>query len=249
MPPCTSGGPGARGGTCRPTSHPGAPRGGTSASGGTTAPSTASTTPRGTGSGSARGGSRRRAAGASTPSRSRLRGRGRRRAPTGTRRWRGGGGILPSARSACCRRWSPRRRTWATGPPHRRCSPGPRPATSPRRSRRWADAKSHNHGPSAWLTEHAHSAVEVVGREPGQKGFGPLPERWVVERTFAWLSARRRLAATADDPAGGGGGEAGPGPAQAPPPPPARRGGRARLPQGGPSRGISDRLSVLSTEL
>jgi transposase len=34
--------------------------------------------------------------------------------------------------------------------------------------------------------------LEVVPRT--QKGFAPLKRRWVVERTFAWLSAARRLA-------------------------------------------------------
>jgi transposase len=32
-----------------------------------------------------------------------------------------------------------------------------------------------------------------VLREPGQKGFAVLPKRWIVERTFAWLSQCRRL--------------------------------------------------------
>ena len=31
-------------------------------------------------------------------------------------------------------------------------------------------------------------------RPPGVKGFSLLPRRWVVERTFAWLSRNRRLA-------------------------------------------------------
>jgi Transposase and inactivated derivatives len=35
--------------------------------------------------------------------------------------------------------------------------------------------------------------VEVVGKEPGQKGFKPLPKRWAVERTFGWLMLHRRL--------------------------------------------------------
>jgi transposase len=35
--------------------------------------------------------------------------------------------------------------------------------------------------------------VEVVGKEPGQKGFKPLPKRWMVERTFGWLMLHRRL--------------------------------------------------------
>jgi len=35
--------------------------------------------------------------------------------------------------------------------------------------------------------------VEVVSKEPGQKGFKPLPKRWAVERTFGWLMMHRRL--------------------------------------------------------
>lgn len=32
-------------------------------------------------------------------------------------------------------------------------------------------------------------------RKPaGQRGFTVIPRRWVVERTFAWLTAHRRLA-------------------------------------------------------
>ena len=33
----------------------------------------------------------------------------------------------------------------------------------------------------------------VVEKPAGQKGFSPLPKRWVVERTFAWLGKCRRL--------------------------------------------------------
>ena len=36
--------------------------------------------------------------------------------------------------------------------------------------------------------------MEPVLRLAHQKGFSPLPKRWVVERTFAWLSRCRRLA-------------------------------------------------------
>ena len=36
--------------------------------------------------------------------------------------------------------------------------------------------------------------VRVVRKDPGQKGFAPLPRRWAVERTFGWLMLHRRLA-------------------------------------------------------
>ena len=35
--------------------------------------------------------------------------------------------------------------------------------------------------------------LEIVKRSDDQKGFVVLPRRWVVERTFAWLSFHRRL--------------------------------------------------------
>jgi len=35
--------------------------------------------------------------------------------------------------------------------------------------------------------------VEVVRKDPGQKGFAPLPNRWAVERTFGWWALHRRL--------------------------------------------------------
>ena len=35
--------------------------------------------------------------------------------------------------------------------------------------------------------------VQPVRKAAGQKGFVPLPRRWVVERTFGWLMRCRRL--------------------------------------------------------
>ena len=35
--------------------------------------------------------------------------------------------------------------------------------------------------------------VEVIRRIDGQKGFEVLPKRWVVERTFGWMTRWRRL--------------------------------------------------------
>lgn len=57
----------------------------------------------------------------------------------------------------------------------------------------WADQKYHNHELYGWLEEYAHYELEVVRRAEGSKGFVPLPKRWVVERTFAWLKRCRRL--------------------------------------------------------
>ncbi len=38
-----------------------------------------------------------------------------------------------------------------------------------------------------------HWSFEGVRKPPGQKGFVPLPRRWVVERSFAWISRCRRM--------------------------------------------------------
>lgn len=44
-----------------------------------------------------------------------------------------------------------------------------------------------------WVRENLEIVLEVVARDPEQKGFQALPRRWVVERTFAWLGRYRRL--------------------------------------------------------
>jgi transposase len=38
------------------------------------------------------------------------------------------------------------------------------------------------------------TTIEVVRKPAGQRGFAVIPRRWAVERTFAWLTAHRRLA-------------------------------------------------------
>ena len=37
-------------------------------------------------------------------------------------------------------------------------------------------------------------ALEIVKRPAAAQGFEVLPRRWVIERSFAWLSRNRRLA-------------------------------------------------------
>ena len=44
-----------------------------------------------------------------------------------------------------------------------------------------------------WVAAHFRFRIEPVLSPKGQKGFHVLPRRWVVERTFAWLDANRRL--------------------------------------------------------
>ena len=47
---------------------------------------------------------------------------------------------------------------------------------------------------SGLKTVLAQVNVEIVKRSDQAKGFVVLPKRWIVERTFAWLSRCRRLA-------------------------------------------------------
>ena len=44
-----------------------------------------------------------------------------------------------------------------------------------------------------WVTEHCQFLLQPVLRSDNLKGFVVLPRRWVVERTFAWLTQCRRL--------------------------------------------------------
>jgi len=44
-----------------------------------------------------------------------------------------------------------------------------------------------------WVEARFRFVIEPVLRPEGQKGFLLLPKRWVVERTFAWFDANRRL--------------------------------------------------------
>jgi transposase len=58
----------------------------------------------------------------------------------------------------------------------------------------WAD---HGYSGAAWIAwtlETLGTAIEIVEQPRGQKGFQVLPRRWVVERTNAWISRRRRCA-------------------------------------------------------
>ena len=59
----------------------------------------------------------------------------------------------------------------------------------------WADQKYHNHELYGWVAGHSRVELSVVRRPDGAAGFVPLPKRWVVERTFAWLKRCRRLSA------------------------------------------------------
>jgi putative transposase len=43
------------------------------------------------------------------------------------------------------------------------------------------------------IAKESRIKIEVVKRTDKAKGFIPLPKRWIVERTFGWLSRERRL--------------------------------------------------------
>ena len=47
-----------------------------------------------------------------------------------------------------------------------------------------------------WAHRLLRITVEVVGKPAGQRGFAVTGRRWVVERTYAWLTAHRRWPAT-----------------------------------------------------
>ena len=62
----------------------------------------------------------------------------------------------------------------------------------------WADARSQ--GPRVATAAAAWGLRVEGGRPPtGTKGFGVLPRRWVVERSFGWLSKYRRVAGRDDE--------------------------------------------------
>lgn len=58
----------------------------------------------------------------------------------------------------------------------------------------WADGSYLGEPFLTWLTTELHSIQLEIAKTPSsQKGFVPVPVRWVVERTFAWLGRYRRL--------------------------------------------------------
>ena len=48
------------------------------------------------------------------------------------------------------------------------------------------------------LGQYGRWTVQIIKRSGTAKGFGTLPRRWVVERTFAWAGRCRRLAKDVD---------------------------------------------------
>ena len=66
-------------------------------------------------------------------------------------------------------------------------------ADYPRLKKIWGDNKYHNHALRAWLQRNRPAwELEIKSRPADAEGFAPIPQRWVVERTFAWHGRRRR---------------------------------------------------------
>ena len=57
----------------------------------------------------------------------------------------------------------------------------------------WADSAYRGKKFIQWGKQQFDCDFEVVEKKKTDKGFKVLPKRWIVERTFAWLSRSRRL--------------------------------------------------------
>ena len=68
------------------------------------------------------------------------------------------------------------------------------PEALPRLQTIFGDNKYHNYEYYEWLHQYSQGKwrMEISSRPAGAVGFQPLPIRWVVERTFAWLGRYRR---------------------------------------------------------
>src|SRR5918998_3518028 len=56
----------------------------------------------------------------------------------------------------------------------------------------WADA-AYSRRAQEFAARALRITVQVVAKLVGQAGFVPLPRRWVVERTHAWITGHRRM--------------------------------------------------------
>ncbi|AYC35916.1 hypothetical protein DWG14_00124 [Streptomyces griseorubiginosus] len=45
-----------------------------------------------------------------------------------------------------------------------------------------------------WTARILGLKLDIVRKDPGQRGFQAQPKRWAIERTFSWLTGHRRLA-------------------------------------------------------
>jgi putative transposase len=62
----------------------------------------------------------------------------------------------------------------------------------PRLQKLWADG-GYAGALEQWVMQFAGWKLEIVRRREAIAGFEVLPKRWIVERTFAWMSRYRRL--------------------------------------------------------
>jgi putative transposase len=63
----------------------------------------------------------------------------------------------------------------------------------PRLKTIWADAAYRGQELADWCKAQGDWDLDVVERTPGVRGFAVVPKRWIVERTFGWLSRCRRM--------------------------------------------------------
>jgi putative transposase len=63
----------------------------------------------------------------------------------------------------------------------------------PRLKKIWADAAYRGQELADWCKAVGDWELEVVQHFPGIRGFAVQPKRWVVERTFSWVSRNRRM--------------------------------------------------------
>lgn len=63
----------------------------------------------------------------------------------------------------------------------------------PRLTTIWADAAYRGKELVDWCKAEGDWDLEVVERMPGARGFAVVLKRWIVERTFGWLSRYRRM--------------------------------------------------------
>jgi putative transposase len=64
----------------------------------------------------------------------------------------------------------------------------------PHQKKIWADGAYGVPWLKTWCKKEGGWKLEIVERDLQSKAFEVLPRRWVVERTFGWLSRNRRLA-------------------------------------------------------
>jgi len=57
----------------------------------------------------------------------------------------------------------------------------------------WADAAYRGQELAIWCTTEGGWDLEVIERVSGQREFSIQPRRWVVERSFSWISRNRRM--------------------------------------------------------